>query len=231
MLAILSDIHANLEALKAVLVDIENRSIEQIYCLGDIVGGGPDPSACVDIAMGFDLCLAGDWDQRVGNTIGESESQPARLREPIEWTRFRLSSKQLEFLNSLHSCEQRRRLTFAHGSPLDYVQGYVFPEVAYCKDFLRPLFAAFDGLFLCGHTHIPGVLTETDFHDPASIDFRYEPKGRQSIVNVGSVGQPRDKDARACYVVYDDVGFEFVRVEYDTETTRRKLGEEDGFPP
>ena len=231
MLAILSDIHANLEALQAVMHDIECRKIDQIYCLGDIVGYGPDPSACVDHCKSYQLCIAGNWDKFVGNSIGDKESHTDRLREQHTWARSHLSEDQVNFLATLNTFHTQERLSFAHGSPLDHVNGYVFPEAIYEQGQMGKLFDAFDGIFICGHTHLPGVHRKTNYYEPASIENRFVPDGQPAIVNVGSVGQPRDNDSRACYVVYDGDCFEFIRLDYDIETTKQKIRDLGWLPP
>ena len=95
---------------------------------------------------------------------------------------------------------------------------------------MRNVFAAFDNTFFCGHSHIAGIHTATEYISPEIIDYRYELNGSDVVVNVGSVGQPRDQDSRACYVLLDGTAVQFVRLEYDMETTRRKLND-GGFGP
>ena len=227
MLAILSDIHANLEALETLLADIQRHSIETVYCLGDIVGYGPNPSECVELAREFRLCLAGNWDQFIGSPLRQNEADSDSLRQQHEWNLTQLSKDQTEFLATRKTCFKQNEITFAHGSPLDYVNDYLFPEHAYSREHMGRVFAAFDGLFLCGHTHLPGVHTLGEHKEPVTFNYRFEPNGESAIINVGSVGQPRDGDPRACYVVYDGRSFEFVRLEYDSDTTRRKIDDLD----
>ena len=230
MIALLSDIHGNLEALQAVLDDARGRDIASFYCLGDTVGCGPDPRSCVEIVESFDLCLAGNWDYFVAGN-GETDSRRAKseLKFWYDWVRSALSKSQLEFLQSRPSINQRDGKTYAHGDPIDTVNGYLFPESIYDRDKMRDIFASFDGLFHCGHTHIGGVFTESNFIESNQYDGRFAPESESAIINVGSVGQPRDNDPRACYVVSYGDAYEFVRVPYDYETTRRKLDDLD--PP
>lgn len=230
MLAILSDIHANLEALETVLADIQRRRIETVYCLGDVVGYGPNPSECVELAREFELCLAGNWEQFIGSPLRKNEADSDRLRQQYAWSLTQLSKDQTEFLATRKTCFKQNGITFAHGSPLDYVNDYLFPEHVYDREHMDRVFAAFDGLFMCGHTHLPGIHTLGEHIEPITIDYCFEPNGESAIINVGSVGQPRDGDPRACYVVYDGSSFEFVRLEYDWDTTRRKIDDLD-WPP
>ena len=230
MIALLSDIHGNLEALNAVLDDATGRGVATFYCLGDTVGFGPDPRLCLEIVESFQLCLSGNWDFFVtGNGDVESRRSRKELAFWYNWVRSELSSSQLEFLDTRPSIVQRSGKTYAHGDPIDTVNGYLFPETVYDSKKMGELFAAFDGIFHCGHTHIGGVFTESRFEGSEQFDGRFSLSSKSAIINVGSVGQPRDKDARACYVISYGDAYEFVRVPYDYQETRRKL--DDLNPP
>ena len=223
MLAILSDIHGNIEALEAVLADIDRRPIDEIYCLGDIIGYGPNPAECVSHSRNFQLCLKGNWDQLVSMPNPEIELKHEHLRIQHGWSRTQLSVEQLTFLSELKTHHNQNGMTFAHGSPRDYVNEYVFPEVVYECSLLDELFAGFDEMFICGHTHIPGVIQQYEFLEPTTIDFRFVPNKKPAIINVGSVGQSRDGDPRACYTIFDGSSFEFIRIEFDWDLTKRKI--------
>jgi len=225
VVAILSDIHGNLEALQAVLEDVASRGIDRTYCLGDVIGGGPNPAECTDLARGFDLCLAGHWEDALRNPsqLAASVSLDERNRRLLEWTRQQLSIEQVDFLTSRKTCFRDSGLTLAHASPLDYVNGYLFPEDIYNLKKMQRVFEAFDGLFVCGHTHLPGVHELENYYDPQMLGGKYTPASRSAVINAGSVGQPRDSDLRAGYVIYDGTTFEFVRVDYDWKTTQQKL--------
>jgi len=229
LIALLSDIHGNLEALQAVLEDARDREIGSFYCLGDTVGFGPDPRPCVEIVQSFDLCLAGNWDYFVtGDGEAESRRSQTELKFWYDWVRSELTAAQLDFLKSCPSINKRDGKTYAHGDPIDTVNGYLFPETIYDRNKMHEIFAAFDGLFHCGHTHIGGVFTQSNFTESNQFDGKFVPEPESAIINVGSVGQPRDNDPRACYVISYGDAYEFVRVPYDRETTRRKL---DGLDP
>jgi hypothetical protein len=126
VLAILSDIHANLEALRVVLDDLAQREVRQIYCLGDTVGYGPDPEPCVTLVRDFDVVLRGNFDDQV---LSDNPDTLPQLRQLGQWARDRLSSDSIRFLaacTTRHSVDSR---TFSHGSPLD--NDYLFPEDIY----------------------------------------------------------------------------------------------------
>ena len=116
---------------------------------------------------------------------------------------------------------------YCHASPRDQINEYILSQDCYgAKDKLRDIFSRIDGLCMVGHTHMPGVLTERfQFLTPASIDGVYEAaEHEKAVINVGSVGQPRDQDNRACFVVFDgERRIEYVRAEYDYERTINKI--------
>ena len=134
-----------------------------------------------------------------------------------------LSDDQLKFLRSRPSIIQRSGNTYAHGDPIDTVNGCLFPETVEDSAQMAKYFAELDGVFHCGHTHIRGVFSESNFQPSNQFDGKFFLNPDQSIINVGSVGQSRDGDLRACYVVSDGDAYEFIRVPYDHETTRKKL--------
>ena len=225
MLAILSDIQGNLEALQAVLEDAHSRGANTFYCLGDIALG-PDPARCVELVEPFDLCLAGADDLRVTGNGGTRNLQ-GEANFWHDWVESQLTATQLAFLASRPTTHQAEDRTYAHGDPVD--NGYLFPECIYNAGKMRNCFTAFDGIFHCGHTHVGGVFTESRFVESQQCLGKFSLNKQSAIINVGSVGQPRDGDPRACYVASYGDAYEFVRVPYDYATTRRKLDELD--PP
>lgn len=228
--AILSDIHANLEALDAVLADIADQNVDAIYCLGDMVGYGPNPRECVDRAMQFQVCVLGNHDQ---GALFDPEGFSSGAERAIFWTR-----KQLEDPNG--DVEQARRrwsffcelprqvregnLLFVHGSPRNPLNEYVFPEDIYNPRKLNRIFSFVDGVSFQGHTHVPGVFTDDcRFMCPSELGNRYTLNGKRAMINVGSVGQPRDGSSLASYIVFDDNRIEFRRVAYPLEITIEKI--------
>lgn len=232
--ALISDIHANLEALLAVLAHIDAQKVDQIICLGDIIGYGPDPAACLDLVIErSDLTILGNHDQAA--LFDPAGFNPVALRA-IFWTRDQLETSQgsdpdameqrWDFLGELPRRHDEGELLFVHGSPRDPTNEYVFPEHIYDRDRMANLFQRVQRHCFQGHTHIPGVFTEGgSFLPPDEIDYVY-PLGREkAMINVGSVGQPRDEDPRSCYCVLDQQAMtvNFHRVEYDAQATRKKI--------
>jgi predicted phosphodiesterase len=249
--AIISDIHANLEALTAVLADIDRQGIQEILCLGDIVGYGPDPVACTDLVRSrCQLSICGNHDEAVfKGAWGFNQA----AREAIDWTRKQLkprfyrpgSRARWRFLSSLPLHHQWQGYYLVHGSPRDPTAEYVMPyHVTWPPPgMFEAIFSAFATVCFVGHTHIPGVFYESGgsggegeipglpgragpaprFVPQSEIQgpFRYE--GTKMLVNVGSVGQPRDRDWRACYLTIEDGELLYHRLEYPVAATQAKI--------
>ncbi len=229
MRAIISDIHANLEALEAVLADIRQQNITEIYCLGDIIGYGPNPCECIDRVMATcKLCLLGNHDQAA---LFDPEGFNASAERAVFWTRKTLESgsgseadKRWDFLGELPRVHREPDLLFVHGSARNPLNEYVFPEDIYNQRKMERIFSLVEKYCFQGHTHIPGVFTEDlNFLAPEEIDFTYELTDKKVLVNVGSVGQPRNADSRSSYVVLDGNRITFKRVEYDFGKTAQKI--------
>ena len=230
MKAIISDIHGNLEALQAVLEDIARVGVQEVYCLGDVVGYGPDPRACVDLVMGCQVVLLGNHDQ--GAMFDPDGFNPPAERA-IFWTRGQLENpgdnkpakeRRWEFLAERPRSHREDGVLFVHGSARNPLNEYVFPEDIYNQRKMERIFALVEKYCFQGHTHVPGIFTENlQFHSPEEIDYTYRLDGRKTLCNVGSVGQPRDGDWRACYVLLDGDTINFRRVEYDIDSTVKKI--------
>jgi predicted phosphodiesterase len=235
MIAILSDIHGNLEALRAVLADAERQGAEAIYCLGDVVGYGPEPRECLDLAQGFRLTLLGNHDQ---GAMFDPQGFSGPAERAIFWTRGQLESspeprpvreRRWEFLAERPRSHRENGVLFVHGSARNPLNEYVFPEDIYNQRKMERIFALVERTCFQGHTHMPGVFIEQSgqdlylFHHPEEVNHAYRLNGRKVLINVGSVGQPRDGDPRACYVLFDGETVRFRRVEYDFEVTIRKV--------
>jgi diadenosine tetraphosphatase ApaH/serine/threonine PP2A family protein phosphatase len=228
--AIISDIHSNLEGLQAVLADIKAQGIQEIYCLGDVVGYGPNPRECVDLVMSCKLVLLGNHDQ---GAMFDPEGFNPSAERAIFWTRQQLEQadgnrpakeRRWEFLAERPRQLREGDCLFVHGSARNPLNEYVFPEDIYNQRKMERIFALVDKYCFQGHTHVPGVFTENfQFHSPEDIDYAYKLDGRKTLCNVGAVGQPRDGDWRACYVVLDGDTIRYRRVEYDVETTIKKI--------
>lgn len=228
--AIISDIHSNLEALQAVLADIKQQGVETVYCLGDVVGYGPNPRECVDLVMSCPVVILGNHDQ---GAMFDPEGFNASAERAIFWTRAQLESpgersevkeKRWEFLAERPRSHRENGFLYVHGSARNPLNEYVFPEDIYNQRKMERIFALVERYCFQGHTHVPGVFTETmQFHSPDEIESLYRLDGRKTLCNVGSVGQPRDGDWRACYILLDDETIRYRRVEYDVDTTVKKI--------
>ena len=268
--AILADIHGNVTALRAVLQDMQQISSErdvrfdQVWCLGDVVGYGPEPGECVRLIRSrSDVCIPGNHDWAAVKKLDLADFS-AGAAASAEWTRDHLAPDERKFLQSLPDRTRIGHFTLAHGSPSNPIWEYLINPASAAANF-----AAFDSVFcVVGHTHVPTIFMQaagaapriaspvqaTPRHARESMELpggpswhmledapqggagpRCErmlpkqglwvlPPGYRAIINPGSVGQPRDGDPRAAYMIYDsDVGFEFRRVDYDIAATQRNI--------
>ncbi len=227
--AIVSDIHANLEALEAVLRDIETQGVDQIYCLGDIIGYGPNPLECIDRVMDFQLTILGNHDQ---GAVYDPEGFSSGAERAIFWTRQQLENggkdeanlRRLNFLCELQRTHREDGRLFVHGSARSPLNEYVFPEDIYNTRKIEKIFGYIERVCFQGHTHVPGVFTDDGrFFSPKDLSGRYVLGQGKTMINVGSVGQPRDLDPRSCYVILDDEVIFFRRVEYPLDETIEKI--------
>ena len=237
--AIISDIHGNLEALQEVLEDIDRERVDSIVCLGDIVGYGPNPCECVRLVRDrCDVVILGNHDQ---GALFDPDGFNSGAERAIRWTRNQLemhdhlprnkAQRLSDFLGELPRTHAEGEILFVHGSPRRPLDEYVFPEDVYDSLKMNHIFELVGRYSFQGHTHIPGVFTPApEFHAPDvprdAVEWGIDLPGTKAMVNVGSVGQPRDEDARACYVVLeDDKRVRFRRISYPKETTCRKIRE------
>ena len=224
--ALISDIHSNLESITAVLADIRNQGISEIFCLGDVVGYGPNPRECIDQIMKCQVCLLGNHDQ---GALFDPEGFNSGAERAIFWTREQLENSAggtqcWDFLGELPRNYQDGHLLFVHGSARNPLNEYVFPEDIYNRRKMEKIFALLQRHAFQGHTHVPGVFTEDlRFFSPEEVDHEYRLTEGKTMINVGSVGQPRDGDPRSCYVVLEDDVVHFRRVEYPVERTIEKI--------
>ncbi len=240
MFAILSDIHSNIEALSVVLADIEKRGIKTIYCLGDVIGYGPNPKECLDLIIEkTEWCVLGNHDYGVfyepTNFNYGAEQASFWTREVLETEQERLKSdKCWSFLGNLPMRQtleieigtNKVSMDFVHASPRKPVNEYIFPDDVYTNPAkVRLLFERIKHICFVGHTHMPGVfLDEPDFYPPDELSSVYPIiENEKAIINIGSVGQPRDRDNRSSYAYVDGNRVHFVRLEYDYKATARKI--------
>ena len=221
---IISDIHANLTALEAVLADA--GEIEATWCLGDLVGYGPDPNECINRVRGLPnlVCLVGNHDAAALHQIDTDNFNPD-ARAAIEWTRQTLTPQAYAFLQSLPEKVVIDLVTLAHGSPRQPVWEYLLDTRSATLNFNY-----FDTPFcLVGHTHLPVVYFMPDESRTARLTvpdaFMQMTLAPRSILNPGSVGQPRDRDARAAYAIMDTIQntWEFRRVVYDISSVQKRM--------
>jgi diadenosine tetraphosphatase ApaH/serine/threonine PP2A family protein phosphatase len=230
--ALISDIHSNLESLEAVLADIQDQGITEVFCLGDLVGYGPNPRECIDLVRKCQVCLLGNHDQ---GALFDPEGFNSGAERAIFWTRTQLENggggaderhRRWDFLGELprNHQEQDGKFLFVHGSARNPLNEYVFPEDIYNRRKLEKIFALIHRYAFQGHTHVPGVFTEDfNFYSPEEINHEFRLGEGKAMINVGSVGQPRDGNPRACYVVLEDEVVRFRRVEYPVDTTVAKI--------
>jgi predicted phosphodiesterase len=224
--AFISDIHANLEALEAVFKDIEGQDIDEIICLGDIVGYGANPDECADLVrQKCTYILLGNHDAAAVNLLATHHFN-SHAKIAIEWTAANLNNDVRSFLLSLPLVLTRETLTLVHSTPYE-------PNMWYYITSLEEAafnFQYFDTqVCLVGHTHIPIIIVldtkkEVYVHQASQINLHGMEESRL-LINVGSVGQPRDRNPDSCYAVLDTTlgDFFYRRVPYNIEKTQAKM--------
>ena len=236
-LAIISDIHGNLEALNAVLADIDQQQVDAVYCLGDVVGYGPNPCECLTLVR--ERCqkvILGNHDQGV---LFDPEGFNVGAERAIRWTREQLERHDQrsrhpddnlnDFLGELPRSFHEDDILFVHGSARRPLDEYVFPEDVYNPLKLKHIFELVTRLVFQGHTHVPGVFTVAPEFvaaavGPGTTEVRMVLPTSKAMINVGSVGQPRDNDPRSCYVIVEDFAtVRYRRIPYAAETTCAKI--------
>ncbi len=226
--AIIADIHANLTAFTAVLDDIEHRGgVEEIWCLGDVVGYGPDPHQCIELLCQYNhVCVAGNHDWAAIGKIDTAHFNPDAAAA-CHWTAKQLSPEDIKYLEGLLPVIEGGEFTLAHGSPREPIWEYLLSTSS-----ARENFAYFKSKFcLIGHSHVPLVFRYSEDGDCSFNQF--SPSiglvlgESRLIINPGGVGQPRDGDPRASYAIYDtDVRMvRLYRVSYDIATTQARMVE------
>ena len=228
---IIADIHSNLEAFEAVLEDAQNHGgFGHTWCIGDVVGYGPDPSACINLLRQLDaVCVCGNHDlAAVGKIdIGGFNSEAARANR---WTAGQLNGEEKDYLSGLPDLVVEDGFTIVHGSPRQPAWEYIAHTITAEDNFRR-----FDTRFcIVGHTHVPYLFTSDGFEVSGSVlrDGDMLSLGdNRLIINPGGVGQPRDRDPRASYAIFDaeEMVLHNYRVSYDVAATQRKM-EQAGLP-
>lgn len=230
-IAIISDIHGNLEALSVVMEEIRRRNIKNICCLGDVIGYGPNPLECLDTVIeNCEFTIMGNHDFAIFyepfnfNTAAENaaywtrqqfESDPDRTRRNRRW----------RYLGGMQTRMMHERFMAVHGSPRRPINEYIFPDDIYsASQKIALIFERVSHLCFVGHTHVPGVfVAQPDFYSPDDLNNRYDITEEKAVINVGSVGQPRDHDPRSSFVILHPGHVEFIRLAYDINTTVDKV--------
>lgn len=199
MIAIISDIHANLAALQSVLNEIESLNCDEIICLGDVTGYGPQPAECIELLRANEVvCIKGNHDHYVSTNSGCPRSR--LVSEISEKHHQMLTSQQIRWLEDSSEFIVRGRAIFTHGGPRDYLEQYLY------KVSEQDIPEQYDFMFT-GHTHVQAL-------------FKWRHK---QYCNPGSVGQPRDGNPNAAFATFDGDSISLHRVAYDIDSTVREM--------
>ena len=221
-IALFSDIHANLEALEAVLADAEAEECDSYICLGDIVGYNADPSACLERVRALDCpVIKGNHDQD-GSSDASLDMMNANAAEALYWTREQLSAEQREWLARLRLVRQIHHFTVVHAT-LDQPGSWNYVTNKF--DAMANFSYQVTPICFYGHTHVPRIFVRNNRVQEISAESIDIEEGSRYFINTGSVGQPRDGDWRACYCIYDTENdkITFRRLEYDIKTAQEKI--------
>lgn len=219
---IIADIHANLEAFQVVLQDIEKQKCTHVTCLGDVVGYNANPKECLDTVRAMNIpTIKGNHDEYC-STDEPLEGFNPHAAEAVNWTRKQLNAEDKKWLNNLKYVRLLSNFTIVHAT-LDGPQrwGYVFEKLAAAASF------TYQNTPVCffGHTHVPvAFIRDSVVRGGTYSKFKVE-AGRKYFVNVGAVGQPRDGNPKASYVIYDmtEGSIELRRLDYDIPAAQRKI--------
>jgi predicted phosphodiesterase len=232
-LAIVSDIHGNLEAFQAVLRDIERNATKTIYCLGDVIGP-PDAAQCLRLGSSCSLALQGDYERVLLDESLEATLTERKVLQRIRQVGRELAGASNDAVNWLDVVRHwpdshlEGHTAFVHGSLGRPTVEYVFPEDVYNPKKMDHVFERIDRVCFCGHTHVPGIIEqraigEYAYLSPEEIGDRYMLGQRKVICNVGSVGLPRDGDMRASYALFVEDAIQFRRIAFDRDRFLQKL--------
>lgn len=221
-IALFGDIHANLEALEAVLADAREQSCTDFVCLGDVVGYNANPAECLEIVREMNCpVVKGNHDEDASGDHSLETMNPVAA-SALMWTREQLTLEQREWLRKLRMVRQVADFTVVH-STLDQPTNWNYVTNRF--DAMSNFSYQFTQVCFHGHTHVPRVyIKDSKVHEVAAESVVIEP-GAKYFINVGSVGQPRDGDWRSCYAIYDIASrlIVFRRIEYDLAKTQAKI--------
>jgi predicted phosphodiesterase len=240
MIALLADIHANYEALTKALDHLESRGVRRLVCLGDIIGYGPDPRECLKLLYRSEVAILGNHEEAV---MFYGEDFNPKARASLEWTKEQLNSTEFDrtenydmwnFLGTMQQVVEDEDVMYTHGSPRVPTREYVVPNDIRNRDKMAGIFDLMKRVCFIGHSHVPHIYTSDMKHASpealgGAIDLR-KLGDRKVLINVGSVGQPRDGDPRLSYATFDGNIVRFHRLEYDLQTTVDKIYGNEGLP-
>ncbi len=220
--AIIADIHGNLDAFQVVLEDIRAQNATHVVCLGDVVGYNARPKECLDIVRSMNIpCVKGNHDEYC-STENHLEGFNPHAAEAVQWTRNQLSAEDKKWLNDLKYTRMAANFTMVHAT-LDAPDrwGYVFDKLAAAASF------PYQNTQMCffGHTHVPvAFMRDTVVRGGTYSKFKVDPS-KKYFINVGAVGQPRDNNPKAAYVLYDMTAqtIELRRLDYDIAAAQQKI--------
>jgi predicted phosphodiesterase len=231
--AIVGDIHSNLEALTRCLEHMASRGVERIVCLGDIIGYGPNPRECLQLLFRSEVAIMGNHEEAV---MFYGEDFNPKARASLEWTKDQLNSPDFErtenydlwnFLGTMEQIVEDDDVMYTHGSPRVPTREYVVPQDARNREKMQGIFEKIQRVCFIGHSHVPHIYSSDQKHaSPESVGGAIDLRklgDRKVLINVGSVGQPRDGDRRLSYVTFDGSIVRFFRLEYDVNTTVEKI--------
>lgn len=228
-IALFGDIHANLEALEAVLADAREQHCSDYVCLGDVVGYNANPAECLEIVREMNCpVVKGNHDEDASGDHSLETMNPTAATA-LMWTREQLNQEQREWLRKMRMVRQVADFTVVH-STLDQPMNWNYVTNRF--DAMSNFSYQFTQVCFHGHTHVPRVyIKDSKVHEVAAESVVIEP-GSKYFINAGSVGQPRDGDWRSCYAIYDIESrlIVFRRIEYDLAKTQKKILDA-GLPP
>ena len=240
--AIISDIHGNLLAFQAALADCRSQRVDEIVCLGDICGYGPDPVECIDLVRAtckWSLCGNHDAALFMSVAVGFNKYAKAAIdwqREILQPKWYSLAAKRSRWnwLAEQTAAKRDGSTLYVHASPRDPIYEYVeeadFADIGfgYSQKAIE-IFENIEKLSFCGHSHKPGVVCAEDFHWVKPVDLENMtfqiPEKTKTLVNIGSVGQPRDNNPQGCYVILDTEAnsIKYRRVDYDVAAEQKRF--------
>lgn len=238
--AIFADIHSNLEALTRALDHAASRGVTRIVCLGDIIGYGPNPRECLKLLFRSEVAIMGNHEEAV---MFYGEDFNPKARASLEWTKDQLNSPEFDrtenydmwnFLGTMQQVVEDGDVMYTHGSPRVPTREYVVPADIRNTEKMQGIFDLMQRVCFIGHSHIPHIYSSDMKHaSPESVGGAIDLRklgDRKVLINVGSVGQPRDGDTRLSYATMEGSVVRFHRLEYDLQKTVEKIYAIEALP-